>query len=203
MGGALAAVVERLHAQRGVEYGTFASIRATSTARKPGTAVLRIAIATNTVCGNPLQNLISAWALAPTSRVDETNREATLFRHRDTHRTPPNRPLGLFPLHLLYFIGLGSAGGVDLTGRLGLANQRLGERRCDRDPALLGVGLRLADDLPPFFSAVSSSTSVTVAPKVMVSPHSFETSITSARASLSSSSAIRALVERPAAALAA
>src|SRR6266446_275487 len=43
-----------------------------------------------------------------------------------------------------------------------------------------------------FFSPVSSSISVTVAPNVMVSPESFDTSITSARASLSSSSAMRA-----------
>ena len=42
-----------------------------------------------------------------------------------------------------------------------------------------------------FFSSVSSSTKVTVAPNLMVSPDSFETSITSARASLSSSSAMR------------
>jgi hypothetical protein len=42
-----------------------------------------------------------------------------------------------------------------------------------------------------FFWSVSSSTSVTVAPKVMVSPESLETSMTSARASLSSSSAMR------------
>jgi hypothetical protein len=41
------------------------------------------------------------------------------------------------------------------------------------------------------FLSVSSSINVTVAPKVMVSPESFETSITSARASLSSSSAMR------------
>ena len=41
------------------------------------------------------------------------------------------------------------------------------------------------------FFSVSSSISVTVAPNVMVSPESLETSITSARASLSSSSAMR------------
>ena len=46
------------------------------------------------------------------------------------------------------------------------------------------------------FLSVSSSTSVTVAPNLMVSPDSFETSMISARASLSSSSAMRALVER-------
>jgi hypothetical protein len=41
-------------------------------------------------------------------------------------------------------------------------------------------------------AGVSSSMSVTVAPNLIVSPDSFETSITSARASLSSSSTIRA-----------
>src|SRR5712671_3472925 len=41
------------------------------------------------------------------------------------------------------------------------------------------------------FFSVSSSTKVTVAPNLMVSPDSFDTSITSARASLSSSSAMR------------
>src|SRR5262245_10841657 len=41
------------------------------------------------------------------------------------------------------------------------------------------------------FFSVSSSTKVTVAPNVMVSPESFDTSMTSARASLSSSSAMR------------
>src|SRR6185437_15748295 len=57
----------------------------------------------------------------------------------------------LLPLHLLDFIALGAAGGDDLDlAALALANQRLGERRGDRDAALLGVGLRLADDLPHF-----------------------------------------------------
>jgi hypothetical protein len=41
------------------------------------------------------------------------------------------------------------------------------------------------------FSSESSSISVTVAPNRIVSPDSFETSMTSARASLSSSSAMR------------
>ena len=41
------------------------------------------------------------------------------------------------------------------------------------------------------FSSVSSSIKVTVAPNFTVSPESFDTSITSARASLSSSSAMR------------
>jgi hypothetical protein len=41
------------------------------------------------------------------------------------------------------------------------------------------------------FLSVSSSTSVTVAPNLMVSPDSLDTSMTSARASLSSSSAMR------------
>src|SRR6185437_2334090 len=55
----------------------------------------------------------------------------------------------LLPLHLLDFIAFGAAGGDDLDLRaLALADQRLGERRGDRDAALLGVGLRLADDLP-------------------------------------------------------
>jgi hypothetical protein len=40
------------------------------------------------------------------------------------------------------------------------------------------------------FLSVSSSISVTVAPNLTVSPESFETSMTSARASLSSSSAM-------------
>jgi hypothetical protein len=43
-----------------------------------------------------------------------------------------------------------------------------------------------------FFWPVSSSVSVIVAPNLIVSPESFDTSITSARASLSSNSAIRA-----------
>jgi tripartite-type tricarboxylate transporter receptor subunit TctC len=43
-----------------------------------------------------------------------------------------------------------------------------------------------------FFSPLSSSINVAVAPNLMVSPESFDTSITSTRASLSSSSAIRA-----------
>lgn len=45
-----------------------------------------------------------------------------------------------------------------------------------------------------FFSSVSSLTNVTVAPNLIVSPESFDTSITSARASLSSRSTINQLV---------
>src|ERR1700722_14854405 len=55
----------------------------------------------------------------------------------------------LLPLQLDDLVGLGAAGGPapDLRAFL-LADQRAGERRGDGDPALLGVGLRLADDLP-------------------------------------------------------
>src|SRR6202043_2777521 len=60
-------------------------------------------------------------------------------------QTPP----ALLPLQLDDFIGLGAAGRDDLDlGAFLLANQRAGERRGDGNLALLGVGLRLADDLP-------------------------------------------------------
>ena len=53
------------------------------------------------------------------------------------------------PLDLLHLVALGAARGDDLDrGALGLADQRARERRGDRDAAGLGVGLRLADDLP-------------------------------------------------------
>src|SRR6202034_1649089 len=55
----------------------------------------------------------------------------------------------LFPLQLDDLVRLGAAGRDDLDLRAFLlADQRAGERRGDGDPALLGVGLRLADDLP-------------------------------------------------------
>src|SRR5712691_4633651 len=148
----------------------------------------------------------------------------------------------LAPLDLGDLVGLGAAGGHDFHGSaLLLADQRSRQRRGDGDAALLGIGLRLADDLPhrflvgvfvdqrdgraeldggtgkladvddirsemrPFlasasgsptichtaFLSVSSSTSVTVAPNLMVSPESLLMSMISARASLSSNSAIR------------
>src|SRR5262249_33810644 len=53
------------------------------------------------------------------------------------------------PLDLLHGIGLGAPRRVDFHRRaLGLANERLGERRGDRDLAFLRIGLGLADDLP-------------------------------------------------------
>src|SRR5579859_1036017 len=63
----------------------------------------------------------------------------------------PARVFGrqLFPLDLDDFIGFRPAGRDDLHLRaLFLTDQRAGERRCNGDPALLGVGLGLADDLP-------------------------------------------------------
>src|SRR6202044_4244682 len=58
----------------------------------------------------------------------------------------------LLPLQLNDFIRLGAARRDDLDLRAFLlADQRPGERRGDRDPALLGVGLGLADDLPHRF----------------------------------------------------
>src|SRR6476661_8631359 len=53
------------------------------------------------------------------------------------------------PLDLLDLVFLGAARRDDLDGcALRLADQRARERRGDRDAALLGVSLRLADDLP-------------------------------------------------------
>ena len=60
----------------------------------------------------------------------------------------------------------------------------------------IGTSRAISASLSPtiwyvFFSSVSSSTSVTVAPNLIVLPESFDTSITSARDNLSSSSAMR------------
>src|SRR3984893_14694733 len=56
---------------------------------------------------------------------------------------------GSAPLDLGDLIGLGAAGGDDFHGRAFLlADQRARQRRGDGDAALLGVGFRLADDLP-------------------------------------------------------
>ena len=53
------------------------------------------------------------------------------------------------PLDLGDFVGLGAAGGHDFHRRaFFLADQRARQRRGDRDAALLGVGLRFANDLP-------------------------------------------------------
>src|SRR5690349_12778131 len=58
-------------------------------------------------------------------------------------------PNGLLPLDLLDLVGLGAAGRVHLDGfALLLVDQRARDRRGDRNPPLLGVGLGLADDLP-------------------------------------------------------
>ena len=59
---------------------------------------------------------------------------------------------GLPPLDLLHLVGLGAAGRDDLhAGALGLADERAGQWRGDRDLALLRVGLGFADDLPHLF----------------------------------------------------
>src|SRR4029450_2595356 len=56
---------------------------------------------------------------------------------------------GLPPLDLLHLVGPGAAGGDHLDRiALLLVDESARERRGDRDPALLGVGLRLADELP-------------------------------------------------------
>src|SRR5437016_9722203 len=53
------------------------------------------------------------------------------------------------PLDLLDLVSLGAARRDDLDrGALAFADQRPGERRADRNPPGLGVGLGLADDLP-------------------------------------------------------
>src|SRR6478609_11788193 len=58
----------------------------------------------------------------------------------------------LAPLDLGDLVGLGPAGGHDLYRRaLLLADQRARQRRGDGDAALLGIGFRLADDLPHRF----------------------------------------------------
>src|SRR6202012_5914345 len=55
----------------------------------------------------------------------------------------------LAPLDLGDLVSLGAAGRHDFDrGALFLADQRTRQRRGDGDAALLGVGLRLADDLP-------------------------------------------------------
>ena len=98
----------------------------------------------------------------------------------------------LAPLDLHDLVGLGAAGRDHFDVRaLLLAEQRARQRRGDRDAAGLGVGFRLADDLPDLLLVGVLVDSVTVAPNFTVSPDSFETSITSARAILSSSSAMR------------
>src|SRR5712664_857933 len=59
------------------------------------------------------------------------------------------KTLFLAPFDLGDLVGLGAAGGDDFHGRaLLLSDQRSRQRRGDGDAALLGVGLRLADDLP-------------------------------------------------------
>src|SRR6202163_4117580 len=56
------------------------------------------------------------------------------------------------PFQLDDLVGLGAARRDDLDLRAFLlADQRAGERRGDGNPALLGVGLGLADDLPHRF----------------------------------------------------
>src|SRR5947208_12415031 len=53
------------------------------------------------------------------------------------------------PLDFLDLVGLGAARRHYLdAGALGLADERAGKRRGNRDLALLGIGLGLADDLP-------------------------------------------------------
>src|SRR3981081_733495 len=60
--------------------------------------------------------------------------------------------LGLAPLDLGDLVGLGPAGGDDFHGcAFLLADQRSRQRRGDGDTALLGIGFRLADDLPHRF----------------------------------------------------
>src|SRR5581483_10011884 len=55
----------------------------------------------------------------------------------------------LLPVDLLDLVGLGAAGGIHLDGlALLLVQKGARERRRDRNLAGLGVGLRLADDLP-------------------------------------------------------
>ena len=93
---------------------------------------------------------------------------------------------------LVIFIRLGAAGGDDLDGRpffLPISARAIGEV-IEMRPFLTSASTSPTICHTVFFS-VSSSTSVTVAPNLMVSPESLETSMTSARASLSSSSAMR------------
>ena len=59
------------------------------------------------------------------------------------------KTLMLAPLDFGDLVGLGAAGRDDFHRRaLLLADQRARQRRGDGDAAFLGVGLRLADDLP-------------------------------------------------------
>src|SRR6516162_2189277 len=107
-------------------------------------------------------------------------------------KTGKSAPGSLFPFDLHDFVRLGAAwrNHLDLCAFL-LADQRARERRGNGNLAFLSVASGSPTICHTVFLSVSSSIKVTVAPKVMVSPESFDTSITSARASLSSSSAMR------------
>src|ERR1700688_2629781 len=87
------------------------------------------------------------WPDSGVRRYRKSYRSGCLGSYRP--RQIPSAVTRLPPLYLFNLVGFGAARGVDLDrDALGLADQRLGKRRGDRDAALLGVGFRLADDLP-------------------------------------------------------
>src|SRR5580698_6349404 len=94
------------------------------------------------------------------------------------------------PLDLGDLVGLGAAGSHDLhRGAFLLADQRARQWRGDGNLALLGVGFDLANDLPHRLFLGVLINQRNGGAELMVSPESFEMSMMSARASLSSSSA--------------
>ena len=95
--------------------------------------------------------------------------------------------------HLEHLVALAAAGRVHLDGvTLLLADERARRRRGDRHLADLHIGFGFADDLGrPSFPRYPRRPASRWRPNMIVEPDSFDTSMTSERASLSSSSAMR------------
>src|SRR5258705_13907703 len=99
-----------------------------------------------------MRNIPALW---PMDRAPAAQQKAAQSARPFLMRSPSNakafRP-DLAPLDLGDLVGLGAAGGHDFhRSALLLADQRSRQRRGDGDAALLGIGLRLADDLPHRF----------------------------------------------------
>src|ERR1700730_12342334 len=94
-------------------------------------------------------NIPSLW---PMDRALAAQQKAAQSARPFSMRSPLNAEefrCDLAPLDLGDLVGLGAAGRDDFHGSaLLLADQRARQRRSDGDAALLGVGFRLADDLP-------------------------------------------------------
>ena len=164
-----------------------------------GSAALNIALALS-LDAKTWAAVMSAWGIAQQDRpVPDPVRRDDRRRHagaaRDAHGapcTPRACAAMLLELDADDFVGACAARGLDLDGVAdGLADQRAAERRGDRDAPLGDVGLVVADDLVVHLLVGVLVGQLTVAPNFTILPDSLETSITSAREMMSSSSTMR------------